>query len=540
MCRSPHLLLAALALVTSQHPAAQAPQVTVVGTGCGAAPPSLAMTAPVLGSTCWLRIDSLATVTTAVVIGSPAPAPWLLPGDCAVHVDVPGAVVHGVSSPGGRGLALPVPHALPLLGLPLAVQCVAWPTTAAAGFDVSNGVHAKVGLRQGPLAGLPSPAGPHLAAIAALGPDSWLDLGVPQPDPVHGLATGREYTPRMAWSATLQGAFLTGESGHGYVNPQTGRYVDDVWFYDLAGHAWRCVKAGSPVATLSLQLDAHRFEVDAQGRLVPTAQLGHGYELVTYDELHQLFFMQPLPNTYWVTSMPQRLGWLPDNDPGFPASQYRSPWLFDAIFGEWRRRPPGASPPDFNVAARAVAVHAIGGRIWVFDTSAANRARIWWFDPDTATWSAEATANQAPALTGNGISCLDEASGRVWYYGVEATSLQARMWSYDVGSRTWQTAIAAGTPPHSTIYVTAGRGLLHDARDDVVLLWIKSGSGAPVLHPYDVRTASWGTPSSPPAAMASLFTWRHLNAFHAADHDVHVFHVAPGDSGTGRIVAYRH
>ncbi|MCR9248409.1 MAG: hypothetical protein NXI31_25565 [bacterium] len=73
------------------------------------------------------------------------------------------------------------------IGVTLGAQAVIHPTAAPGAFDSV-------------LAGLPSPAGPHLAQVAAMSTGAWSDLGVPQPDPVHGLATGREYTPRMAWS----------------------------------------------------------------------------------------------------------------------------------------------------------------------------------------------------------------------------------------------------------------------------------------------------------------------------------------------------
>lgn len=521
-------------------PAQGFPNVMEVGPGCGAAQPGLRASVPVLHTSVEFEVTSSAATWGVLAVSFPPSSPTHVGAGCVAYVDPATAVVLGILPTGGAQRLLDLPADPAWLGVTLRVQALTTPSAAAIGFDLTPGLEVTIGQRAGPLAGLPSPAGAHTTLVAGMAPNSWLDLGVPQPDPVHGLATGREYTPRMAWSEALQGAFLTGESGHGYVNTQTGRYVDDVWFYDWRGHAWRCVKPGSAVATLALQLDGNQFEIDGQGQLVPVAQLGHGYEFVAFDDWTETFFMQPAPNTYWVASMPQRLGWLPNGNASFPASQYRSPWLFQAVTGSWRREPVGANAPNFNVSARGMAVQAIDGRFWVFDTAAANRSRIWWFDPVTYAWHDEPTANPAPAIVGHGITCHDPVHGRVYYYGVDATSQTARLWYYDVATRGWHHVNVQGTPPHSVVYTTSGRGLLYDAGDDAVLLWMSGGSNVPVVHRFDVGAQAWAAPVSPPAAMRPLFAWRHVNGFSVPSADVHVFHVAGGNAGTGRMIVYRH
>ncbi len=45
--------------------------------------------------------------------------------------------------------------------------------------------------RKCPTAELPSPHGPQVANVEALGDDSWLHLGPPAPDPTWGSARGR-------------------------------------------------------------------------------------------------------------------------------------------------------------------------------------------------------------------------------------------------------------------------------------------------------------------------------------------------------------
>ena len=98
-------------------------------------------------------------------------------------------------------------------------------------------------LRQGPLAGLPSQPGAHLEKIRALGDNQWLNLGSPAADPKWGKACGRSWSPLAPYASDLRGAFFFGEGIHGHVK-EDGRYMDDLWFYDVNGHRWICVYPG--------------------------------------------------------------------------------------------------------------------------------------------------------------------------------------------------------------------------------------------------------------------------------------------------------
>ena len=58
------------------------------------------------------------------------------------------------------------------------------------------------GGRVGPLAGLPSAPGPHIAKIQALGDNEWIELGPPAGDPKWGKARGRSWSSKMVYIAT--------------------------------------------------------------------------------------------------------------------------------------------------------------------------------------------------------------------------------------------------------------------------------------------------------------------------------------------------
>src|SRR5262249_20810112 len=60
------------------------------------------------------------------------------------------------------------------------------------------------GVTRGPLKGLPSAPGPHVARIKALGDNSWLELEAPKADPKWGRARGRSWTAAMPLAPELR------------------------------------------------------------------------------------------------------------------------------------------------------------------------------------------------------------------------------------------------------------------------------------------------------------------------------------------------
>jgi hypothetical protein len=129
--------------------------------------------------------------------------------------------------------------------------------------------------RSGPLAGLPSLPGSHIAKIKALADNSWIELGAPTADPRWGRARGRSWLAKMPFAPELRGAFLFGEGVHGYTKPD-GHYMDDLWFYDLNGHRWICCYPGAGTRTLALKINADGFEATSDGNPIPVASMGHG------------------------------------------------------------------------------------------------------------------------------------------------------------------------------------------------------------------------------------------------------------------------
>ena len=58
---------------------------------------------------------------------------------------------------------------------------------------------------------------------------------------------------------------------------KTGRYMDDLWLYEVREHRWKCLWPGTDVSGKGIQVNDDGFEAGADGRPQPIAAIGHGY-----------------------------------------------------------------------------------------------------------------------------------------------------------------------------------------------------------------------------------------------------------------------
>ena len=77
----------------------------------------------------------------------------------------------------------------------------------------------------------------------------------------------------MPLAPELRGAFLFGEGVHGYAKPD-GRYMDDLWFYDVNAHRWVCCYPGADTKTLDLVINKDGFEATKGRRRRPGGAAG--------------------------------------------------------------------------------------------------------------------------------------------------------------------------------------------------------------------------------------------------------------------------
>src|SRR5262245_7027616 len=174
----------------------------------------------------------------------------------------------------------------------VAVLACAAPGGSPAGGGAAPGEPKPEDKPRGPLADLPSRPGPHVEKVKALGSNQWLALGQPAADPAWGRARGRSWCAAMPVVPELGGAFLYGEGVHGYTKPD-GRYMDDLWLYDVNAHRWVCCYPGADTKALDLTVNADGFEATRDGEPVPVAQQVHGYSMNTYDTDRRRFLSMP-------------------------------------------------------------------------------------------------------------------------------------------------------------------------------------------------------------------------------------------------------
>src|SRR4051812_9069935 len=147
---------------------------------------------------------------------------------------------------------------------------------------------------QGPLAGAHSRPRPHVEKIKALGDNQWLNLGKPAADPKWGTARGRSWSSNQPAAPNLRGAFVFAEGRHAYTKPD-GRYMNDLWFYDINAHRWVCLYPGIEVKTVARRIRDGELVVNKSGLLVDRAGqplpplLIHAYGNLGYDPANKQF-----------------------------------------------------------------------------------------------------------------------------------------------------------------------------------------------------------------------------------------------------------
>ncbi len=381
------------------------------------------------------------------------------------------------------------------------------------------------------LSGLPSAPGSHIAKIKAMKANSWLYLGKAKDDPKWGQARGRAYSPKMAYSSALSGAFFTGEGVHGWYDKETGIYQDGVWLYDCQAHAWRCIKPGSNGNTISLKLNDDGFEEDEQGNLVPTAFLGHGNDMTTYDsELHRFVFVGDAVNTYWKKCMGERrMQWLKSDK--LPKTWVKSPWVYDVQTDKWIRKPITGFAPKFS-AGRTTSIQYIASKKKIFVHTVLSGAL--YFDVEKYSWEKIDTGGTKLNLKGTQVSMYDPNQERVYFWGMQVKpNLHIRY--FDLKTHKWvDTGVTGPQMTGKHPYVTSYLAMHYDTQNQIGLLkhekqfWIFDPASntfhdAPLQFPKEYNSK-----------------WRTYSGFYSSELNVHYIYLAGDSKDNGTFWVYRY
>ncbi|MHC4917487.1 MAG: hypothetical protein ACYTGB_18570 [Planctomycetota bacterium] len=383
-----------------------------------------------------------------------------------------------------------------------------------------------------PLAALPGKPGPHLAKIAAMGDNSWINLGQAAQDnrfPRKTVACGRAWASKMAFATELGGAFFCGTGSHGAV-PQ-GYYMDDLWFYDANAHRWICLYPGATKDT-RLKLDANNFEVTLEGKHNPVSYLSHAYSNTTYAAHVKKYMMIHRPCPWWAKALPQRGKWLgiPEGgklgyNTGKLNKNCRHPVFWDVTANRWDRdfvKEPGGPEKSFcgvleYIPSRKQALNIYHGTTWYYDFEARK-------------WNGTGAKKGPSGYDAN--SCFDPKTERV--YLAKGDYFQA----FDTKTNTWHDLKTEGQP--ANLGCTNGDSLHFDTVNGVVLWHGKKG---PIVI-YDPAKKTW----TDLGKTEPKIPWKRYNPVYMLWHgfyhpglNVHLFYRA-GDSGLNDAtwLAYRY
>jgi hypothetical protein len=346
---------------------------------------------------------------------------------------------------------------------------------------------------QGPLKGLPSAPGEHIGKIRALGKNEWLALGEPAEDPKFGRAFGRSWSAALAFAPDLGGAFVYGEGVHGYARPD-GRYMDDLWFYDVNAHRWICCYPGADTKTLKLSIDDDGFEANEAGERIPVAQQVHAYSMNTYDTHRRRFLSMPNTHGYWETELPQRKAWLK------PPPSDASPWIFDVAGGRWHRFRTGTEAPRSGYGDTFI---YIPERKQCF--FARGSQEVWFYDTERDRWSQAKPEGPPPPWGIDATSCYDPKRERIYIGGGAYPVVEKgknAFWIYDLKQNRWIDPQPEGAPVRGTNkYSTNNALMVYEPSSDRVLVIVHShGYTDPEtvgIYVYDPEKNAWLSDSLP-------------------------------------------
>lgn len=387
--------------------------------------------------------------------------------------------------------------------------------------------------RAGPLKDLPSAAGPHIAKIAALGDDSWLQLS-PKPDPQWGAARGRTWGNRaFAYAPDIEGAYFLGEGVHAYVKPD-GHAMDDVWVYDINADRWIAVYPGTNPTTFNQRVRDKEILVDKDGLLVtkegepiPIHSNIHAWDLVTYDtDAHKLAYLgDPTLSTYILAGGELMAEGVKSIHAQRGDKNLRtSPWFYDSAKGKFELDIVSTEIPNriaetfpFFLYVKSRKQFFLGGQ-----------RGVCWYDPAKRSWSEKETDTGPRPQTYDYGGCYDEKRDHI-YMGRGAEEAGTHLYRYDIAKKTWTQLASKGTAP------TRISAAYYDVANDVITVF---GYRSKKIFTYVPSTDTWSDRPFPESQ--SLAIGEANSAFYDPKLNAYFCYFAGDSENNGTMWAYRY
>ncbi len=398
---------------------------------------------------------------------------------------------------------------------------------------------------RGPLADLPSPAGPHVEKIKALGDNEWLNLGPPAADPKWGRARGRSWSSNMPYAPDLHGGFVFGEGVHAFVKPD-GRYMNDLWFYDANAHRWLCLYPGIDVKAVARQIKDRELTLDDRGLLVDgdgqplPPLLIHAYGYLGYDPDRRKFvtFGSQFGN-YFTTGKgavfeePNNLFQELRKDRKFPAL---SPFFYDVASGRFECFPVESAPKGQPYGANLLVY--VGSKKQFFYGGADG---VWFLDADKGTW-VDAKPKGTPPSGIDRCAAYDPKRDRIYHHGKGDKAGEDSFFVYDVKANAWSRPAPKGTGP---AYSSSYESIFHYdvAADALVVIRLYTTKDEPGLrrgvYVYDPEANAWAEPLPLPAEVVKGVKNGNFG-FYDPELNVYFCYFAGDSSDDGGMWAYRY
>jgi hypothetical protein len=388
----------------------------------------------------------------------------------------------------------------------------------------------------GALANIPSEPGPHVAEIEALAADEWLALGAPAADREFGVARGRSWGGRaLVLAQDLRGAFYTGEGQHAYVKPD-GYGMDDVWFYDINGHAWITIHPGVNTATFNQQVIDGELSIDDNGQLqdanghpVPLHIKSHAWDFLTFDSKAQRFviFAGDGMGRFFMPGEAEidvGLTMLEEQRATIEIPPM-SPWFYSVPDCAFERYPITTPAPD--VGGFAAFIYASVTDEYVY--AGAGGAAV--FDRTSNVWTVAADSGPRPTGYDHGVA-YDSMRNRL-YMGSGDGASQYGLFIYDIGTSTWTNPAPAGLGPST--FRTNSASVFYDTANDVVTVFHYKDR---VHYTFDPNANTW-TSQELPSEVLDAVGWASFNAFYDTVSNAYFLYAASDSGADGTMFAYR-
>jgi hypothetical protein len=313
--------------------------------------------------------------------------------------------------------------------------------------------------------------------------------------------------------------------------------MDDLFVYDILGHRWVCAYPGTDVLNVDLKLDKNGFEADKDGRPVPVGQLGHGYEMPTYDTDLKRFMFMPGASADWQGGAPfgkKRLAWGVKGQ-GLPSNC--SPWLYDVRSGHWDlRKVEGPNPARTPVSLGMTFVYLPTMKKAFFWNPSVQEA--WLYDPQANTWSNLKSKGLPAPLGIDKVACWDSKRERIYLASAK------NLWCYDVKTNAFVDLQPKGNPPQTEDgypygpFSTSRAVMNYDSANDLVVVIHHgnrtSGKGRGVFV-YDPAANAWGEPLPVPKELGKC-----PSSFYDPELNAHFIHCAGDSEDNCTMLVYRY